>query len=64
MLSEEGLKEVYKLEWRNKPFDELKAELDRISKISLAEPIHQTKPALYVKFMALGDLLKEQCGVG
>lgn len=59
MVSAELLKELYKLEWRDKPFKELMTELNRISEISAREPIYETQPALYVKFMALGDILKE-----
>ena len=59
-ISEDFMKEMYKLEWKDKSFDEVKTELDRISKISLTEPIQTTQPALYIKFITLGDLLKEK----
>jgi len=58
----ELMRELYKMEWREKPDGELLAELRRISEISLREPIQNTQPTLYEKFMALGDILKERRG--
>ena len=59
----ELMRELYKMNWKDKPDDELMAELRRISEISMNEPIHITKPALYEKFMALGEIFKSRRGM-
>jgi hypothetical protein len=59
----EGLREIYRLDWRDKPDDELLAELKRISEISQREPIHITHPALAEKFLVLGEIMKQRRGV-
>lgn len=59
----EVMREIYKLEWRDKPDEELMAELRRLSEMSLKEPLHITHPALGEKFLALGDILMERRGV-
>jgi hypothetical protein len=58
----EVMREIYKLEWREKSDEELLAELRRLSELSLQEPLHITKPAMAEKFLALGDILKERRG--
>ncbi len=59
----ELIRELYKMNWKDKPDDELMAELRRISEIAMNEPIHITKPTLYEKFMALGEIFKARRGM-
>ena len=59
----EVMREIYKLEWNDKPNEELIPELKRLSELSLKEPLHITHPAMAEKFLALGDIWKARRGV-
>ncbi len=59
----EGLREIYRLNWKDKQDEELMAELRRLSEISQREPLHITHPALAEKFLVLGEIFKARRGV-